>query len=309
MENTGLAGFGQATQTVFDALHLTAGVRFDHQDMDGKMNSPTMPKGFERKMDNDEWLPKFSIAYDFTEDAMAYVSAAKGFLAGGFNYGMARIPESFIYGSEYTWNYEAGIKVFRRDGKYSASAAVFHIEISDKQVFEVDAATFATQIRNAAEAHSTGFEVEFRARPATGLDIFGSLGWAEAKFDDWKAVEFNSTYTGLVTYDYEDKKLPNAPLYTGALGAMYRHGTGLFARADMFLTGEFYADAKNTARQGAYELVNCRAGYETDHFEATLWCKNLFDREYETIKYAWGVNELVVDGAGQSFGVLITLRR
>ncbi|WP_035217767.1 TonB-dependent receptor [Desulfatibacillum aliphaticivorans] len=308
METTGAAGFGQAVWSITDFLRLTGGLRFDSQDMDGAMHDLSNKTTFSESMDHEEWLPKISFSCDVAESAMIYASAAKGFLAGGYNYGMSRTASSFTYGPEYTWNYEAGLKATMFNGKCDFSLAGFYIDIDDKQVFDVDPAIFATEIRNAASAHSSGFEAEARVRPIHGLDIFGNIGWAESRFDDWTATEFNSTYTGLIKYDYEDKKLPSAPKYTGLLGAMYRHKTGLFLRGDVMFTGEFYADAKNTARQGAYELVNLRTGYEADHFDVVLWCENLFDQEYEKIKYAWGVNELAIDGAPRTVGVLIRLR-
>ncbi len=308
MESTGLAGFGQATWSIVESLHLTGGIRLDTQDMDGKLHDVSAKKGFEKGMDHQEWLPKLALNYDVSETAMVYASAAKGFLAGGYNYGLSRAESSFTYGPEYTWNYEVGTKASFFDGKASLSLAGFYISIDDKQVFEVDPTTFATEVRNAAKAHSAGVEVEARVRPAPGVDLFGSFGWAEAKFDEWVATEFNSTWTGLVSYDYKDNKLPNAPKYTGNLGAMYRHQTGLFIRGDIFFNGEFFADAKNTTRQEAYELVNLRAGYEARHFDVVMWCQNLFDQGYEKIKYAWGVNELGIDGAPRTVGALIRIR-
>ena len=308
MDTTGLAGFGQATWSITDFLHLTGGIRLDTQEMDGVLRDVSNKREFGESMDHEEWLPKFSLGFDPFANVMIYASATKGFLAGGYNYGLSRTAGSFTYGPEYTWNYEAGVKASLFKGKCSLSLAGFYIDIDDKQVFDVDPAIFATEIRNAAAAHSSGFEMEARIKPVAGLDLFGSMGWAESRFDEWVATEFNSTYTGFIEYDYEGKKLPNAPKYTGNLGAMFRHGSGVFVRGDIFFNGEFYADAKNTAKQGAYELINLRTGYETGHFDVIIWCENLFDQKYEKIKYAWGVNDLAIDGAPRTVGALIRFR-
>jgi iron complex outermembrane receptor protein len=72
--------------------------------------------------------------------------------------------------------------------------------------------------------------------------------------------------------------------------------------------GKFYADAANTVDEDAYELVNLRLGYEGEHFDVTLWCDNVFDKEYETLKYAWGPDELGVDGKPRMLGVTVTYR-
>ena len=304
----GYAAFGQGTYTLFDRLHLTAGLRFDHQDLEGDLEDKTSNNRYDKKLDYDEVLPKFSIAYDFTDDIMAYTSTCKGYLVGGYNYALSVDEESFYYDAEYTWNYEAGVKSIWLEKKLIANLAVFYIDIDDKQVFEVDPNTFATKVKNAARAHSQGVEIEFQARPMQGLDLFAGFGYTEAKFDDWTATQWNSTYTALEQYDYKDKYLPNAPKYTYNLGVQYRHVSGFFGRADLLGIGKFYGNAANTVEEDAYELVNLRLGYEGEHFDLSLWCNNVFDKEYETIKYAWGPDELGVDGEPRMLGVTVTYR-
>ena len=41
-------------------------------------------------------------------------------------------------------------------------------------------------------------------------------------------------------------------------------------------------DAENTKKQGAYQTVNAKLGYEGEHYELYLWGKNLFDAVYVT---------------------------
>jgi iron complex outermembrane receptor protein len=304
----GYAAFGQGTYTLFDRLHLTAGLRFDHQDLEGDLEDKTSNSRYDKKLDYNEVLPKLSIAYDLTDDIMAYTSACKGYLVGGYNYALSVDEESFYYDAEYTWNYEAGVKSVWLEKKLIANLAVFYIDIDDKQVFEVDSNTFATKVKNAARAHSQGVEIEFQARPMQCLDLFAGFGYTEAKFDDWTATQWNSTYTALEQYDYKDKYLPNAPKYTYNLGVQYRHVSGFFGRADLLGIGKIYGNAVNTVEEDPYELVNLRLGYEGEHFDLSLWCNNVFDKEYETIKYAWGPDELGVDGEPRMLGVTVTYR-
>jgi iron complex outermembrane receptor protein len=72
MDIDGCAAFGQGTYTLFHKLHLTAGLRFDHQDLEGKLKGIGFagPVDLAKDLDYDECLPKFSIAYDFTKDVM-----------------------------------------------------------------------------------------------------------------------------------------------------------------------------------------------------------------------------------------------
>ena len=316
MDTNGYAIFGQTTYTFFDKLHLTAGLRYDHQDLEGEqkydfidmMTGSPQSLNFDKDLDYDEVLPKFSITYDLTDDIMTYVSASKGYLVGGYNYCAAVDKESFWYDPEYTWNYELGIKTAWLDKRLIANLSCFYIDIKDKQNLEFDATTLAMKVRNAAEAHSQGVELELQARPVVGLDLFAGFGYTEAKFDDWVATEIDWSTMSTIQYDYKDKYLPNAPKYTYNLGIQYRHQSGLFGRADLLGIGDFYGDAKNRVKEDAYNLVNLRLGYEAEVFDIILWGKNVFDKGYETIKYDWDGSELVQDGEPASFGVTVNYR-
>jgi iron complex outermembrane receptor protein len=181
--------------------------------------------------------------------------------------------------------------------------------MEDKQVNESLPGVMGVQrVTNAAEAHSQGVELELQARPMRGLDLFAGFGYIEAEFDDWIATEMNWTTFQFEQYDYKDKGLPNVPEYTYNFGIQYRHQSGFFGRADLLGIGSFYCDAKNTVKEDAYELVNLRLGYEREHFDIVCWCKNVFDQEYETIKYDWGGNELGEDGEPRMLGVTVTYR-
>ena len=308
----GHAAFGQATYTFFDRLHLTAGLRYDHLDLEGEqqyqfidmMTWSSQTLNFDKDLDYDELLPKFSAAFDFTDDIMSYATVAKGYLAGGYNYAFVLNQNNFTYDPEYIWNYEAGVKTAWLDNRLMANAAVFYIDIKDKQVVEwLQGGTPNDRtVKNAAKAHSQGIELELQARPVQGLDLFGGVGYTEAKFDDWINIEADGT-----TYDYKDKYLPHAPKYTYNAGVQYRHATGFFGRADILGIGDFYSDAKNDLKI-SYELVNLRLGFESENFDLVFWGKNVFDREYAAKKDKWGLNTTVQDGEPRMFGATVTYR-
>lgn len=285
-------------------FYLTAGLRYDHQESEGEQEYNLAPAPYSADLDHDEILPKVSIAFDFSNDIMAYTTVAKGFLAGGYNYAFAESSEGLIFDPEFTWNYEAGLKTTWLNNKLTVNAAVFYIDIKDKQVEEWLAGPAVRSVTNAAEASSQGVELEFEARPIQGLSLFGGFGYAEAKIDDWTSDEMLGG-----TYDYKDKYLPHSPKYTYNAGIQYRHYMGLFGRADILGVGDFYTDAKNTQKINNYEIVNLRLGFEREHFDIVLWGKNVFDKEYLTGKSVyWGGNTVVQDGAPLTVGVTLTYR-
>ncbi len=279
-DSTGYALFGQTTYTLFERLHLTAGLRFDFLDVDGKQRNIQVSAPYSATVEHKEWLPKISAAYDITPNIMTYASISRGLLAGGYNFAFAKDSSTLTFEPEKTWNYETGIKTSFWDNKGTFNAALFYIDISDKQVEEWLAGATVRKITNAAKAHSQGIEVEMELRPWQGVRIFGGFGLADAKFDDWVSMDM---ITGL-PYDYDGKKLPTVPNYTYNLGISYTHLSGFWCRADLLGNGDYYSSAKNDTKVDGHNRVNLTLGYKGQSFDISLWAKNIFDEEYITSK-------------------------
>jgi len=304
----GYAVFGQGTYSVFGRLHLTAGLRFDHQDLEGDFKDAARNVTCHDDLRYNEILPKFSAAYDLSDTAMVYASAGKGYMTGGFNVFADPIQNTFTYDPEYTWNYEIGAKSTWFEGKLMANLSLFYIDIDDKQVMGMNPETYEYRITNATGAHSQGLELQIQTTPVQGLNLFGGFGYADARFDDYKSFDWNADYTQRVLNNFEGNALPYAPRYTYNLGAHYRTPIGIYVRAELFGTDGFYGEAANLSEQKAYELVSARCGYEWKGVDLCLWMENVFDTEYlTTIK--WKKSGIVgLDGPPRSLGVQLTWR-
>ena len=308
VDSSGYAAFGQGTYTLYDKIHLTAGLRFDHQDQEGNLEDDVRKVTCHKNVSHNEVLPKFSVAYDVLEDGMIYASASKGYLIGGYNWAMMPTQDSFYYDPEYTWNYEAGMKTEWLNGRLLANLALFYIRMDDKQVTQMDSTRLTTTITNAAKAQSIGAELQFQAYPTQGLNLFAGFGYTRARFKDFEAMAWNATQTALIVHDYKDNYLPYAPKYTYNAGIQYRNAGGLFARADLLGTGPFYGDAANKAKQDAYEILNFRIGYEMKQLDVYLWMENAFDEEYLTWLSPYNSNTVGLDGPPRTFGATVTWR-
>ena len=302
-DNKGYAVFGQATYTLFDRLHLTAGLRYDDQKSDGTQTFNMLPDSYSKDLEHSEVLPKGSVSFDISDDVMLYATVAKGFLAGGYNYAFAEGRDNLTFGPEKTWNYEVGFKSTWLDSRIRLNASLFYVDISDKQVEEYLAGPAVRSVTNAAKASSKGFELELEARPAPGWRFFGGIGYADAVIDDWVSAE---TTGG--SYDYDDKRLPYAPQFTFNAGLDYTHQSGLFGRVDMTGISDFYTEAKNDCKVEGYQLINLRLGYQAEDFGVALWCQNLFDKEYFKSKSTYLVGDIGEDGDPRTIGVRFTYR-
>ncbi len=301
----GYAVFGQITYTLFDTLHLTAGLRYDHQSLKGDYLNVLNKHNLKKNMNFDEILPKASIAYDVNQDIMLYTSAAKGYVIGGYNSWGNSIEETFTYGPEYSWNYEAGIKSIWLDNRLMTNLSLFYLNITDKQVSIIDENTLLSTTDNAAEARSYGLEFQVTFKPTDFAELFANFGYNQAKYDEYLHFSLNSSGTDVIKTDYSNNYIPYTPEITYNLGAQYRTGNGLMGRIDILGTGEMYHNSANTVRQRSYELVNLRLGYESKHWNTYVWVKNLFNKEYFTWIHPSGKNLRVYDGAPSTVGISV----
>ena len=79
--------------------------------------------GYSDSIAHDAWTPKVGIEMKLPHDALAYVSATRGFKSGGFN------PSSTVpgrgYAPEWAWSYEGGLKGTLMDGRSRFAVSAF----------------------------------------------------------------------------------------------------------------------------------------------------------------------------------------
>jgi iron complex outermembrane receptor protein len=282
IDTNGIGIFGRATASFNDRASFTAGVRFDHESSDAHLNtffSPAFQPGNVVAADQtfNDVSPQFAVGYKFNTQNTAYVSASRGYKAGGFN--PAALPGSEAYGEEHAWHVEGGVKSTFAGGKAAINAAIFSIDWDDLQL-NVPNPFVPGQfyIANVGGAKSRGVEVDLTARPIPALDVFAAVGFTNAKFAA-------GTIANGVPVD--DNDLPYTPDYTATFGGqMTRTITSAisgFARAEVVMSGAFSYDEGNTEGEDAYSLVNLRAGARARRLFAELWVRNAFDTRYVPI--------------------------
>jgi iron complex outermembrane receptor protein len=285
LDDAGVGVYGQGTFTFDENLDLTVGARVDRESKKAVLNtfySPMIaPPGLvdaERSFSNVS--PQVALAYRFEPGRMAYVSAGRGFKAGGFN--PASPPGTEGYGEERTWNVEGGTKTSWAGDKVLANAAVFFIDWDDLQL-NLPNREVAGQfyIANVGGARSAGVELELNARPQSGVDVFATLGYTHARF---KEGSFTSV-------DVSGNELPTTPRYTASAGAQYARPLGaratLYGRAEAVFYGAFQYDDANSAGQEAYSLANFRTAVRGRRLFAEAWVRNAFDRRYIPLAFAY----------------------
>jgi iron complex outermembrane receptor protein len=197
------AAFGQATYHVTEKLGATLGLRYSEESNDANtawtsagmvlsgfgpcVNLPGQLCHLVESAHFSSLTPRFEVHYQWTENAMTYVSANKGFKSGGFE--IAALTPAFS--PAIVWTYEAGAKLQGESRRWATNMAVFHSEYTNMQVQEVTPAGI-TQIVNAAKSKIDGTEIEGVVRPIGSLEISDAFAYLDARYTSFS--ELNSNY-------------------------------------------------------------------------------------------------------------------
>jgi iron complex outermembrane recepter protein len=279
LDDRGVGVYGEAVVSFGGKLDGTIGVRADREHKKANLNTffspaiaPATTVDAERNFT--DVSPRFTLAYRAATGKTTYVTAARGFRAGGFN--PASPAGSEAYGEENSWNYEGGVKTSWLGQRVALNGAVFYLTWRDLQVNVPNPfVPLQFYVANAGSATSKGFEIELSARPAPGVDLFGSVGYTRARFGS------GSVSGGA---DVSGNKLSNAPDYTANAGIQVsravRGAASLYGRAELVSYGEYQYDDANSAGQSAYSLANFRAGARGKNLFVEGWVRNAFDSFY-----------------------------
>lgn len=199
------AAFGEITINIVSNLKANVGVRVEHAVVEhqnqltaGPLNGVNYIYQVLPDQVGNPVTPRFGLTYQFTDSDMVYVSAAKGYRAGGGNsptsldnslcapsvaaLGLKNVPSSFT--SDSLWSYEIGTKDSFLDRKLAIQASAFYIDWSNIQT-QVDLPSCGDMFTaNQGKAVSRGFDLQMQAIVAEGLKLELNVGYTDAYFPD-----------------------------------------------------------------------------------------------------------------------------
>jgi len=292
IENKSYAAFAQASFAVTDKLSVTAGIRYtdDEKRLTSSLfqvnanvyNFP--PTVQEESWDN--FSPRGSLEYKWTDDFMTYASVSRGFKSGGFNGRPVAAEALRPFDPELVTAYEAGLKSEWLDRRLRFNAAYFYMDYTDIQVTIATASqsgSFIFVTENAAKARIRGFEAEMQLRPVSGLDITGGVGYTDAEYT---RLDPGATVT-------EDTHFAKAPKWSVNGAAQLSHPVSdkLIAtlRGEYSHKSRIFHDPVNSpgGSQDGYSLVNARLSVEAmdESWRLSLFGNNLADEIYMSNAY------------------------
>ena len=322
VEANSIAAFGQATFRFSERLAATAGLRYSReqkaidnsgriQPIDGPPDPlPGTAYAYSDEIEGGAWTPKLGLEMRAGENTLAYVSATRGYKAGGFN--LTSTETGRGYAPEWAWTYEGGLKTLAAGGRARLNLSVFHTDYTDLQV-SAGIRPGVIDISNAAEATIRGVELEVTAEPSRSLQAGGHLAWLGTRYDRYIAVA-----AGGVTADVAGNHLNNAPEWSGRAWLAWTHGIGkagsLSVRADATWQSTVYFSAFNNAieRQAPYGLLHASAecGPRGGRWSVSMYARNLTDTDFITGSFSTAVTAYGGrPGEPRQFGAQFTIRR
>lgn len=264
-------------------------------------------------LDESTFLPKVGLRYQPTETMTFGYTYSEGFRAGGVDIDLSALlfglPSANVapFDPETIAQHEIYARTSLFDDRLQLGATAFHYRYKDAQVPGASSVPTAQPgapnlFGNVPEAIGMGVELDARAELAAGVTVLGSLGYLDTEITDAGAA--------LAAFDGSD--LPRAPGLTGAIGLLYQHEGGLYARADARYVGEQFSGLGEVDID-SYAALDLTAGYSLEtryaDLELDAFVQNVTDARYFTYRIDVGT-PLVEQSIGRprTFGARLTLR-
>ena len=273
--------------------------------------------------DENEWSGTLRAAYRWSDALMTYVSAARGYKAGGFNLdrvqsanglssggsGITPVDDTAFPG-EFVDSYELGLKSTLAGGNLLVNAALFQQTFSDFQLNSFLGTSYV--VRSIPELKSRGLDLDvIWQTPVDGLLVQGGATYLNAKFGDDQLPDIDLALLPAATPGFMPKWQTN-------VSATYEWDVAERMLARVYL-GARYTGDHNTGSdldpqkfQEAYTVVDARVvlGARNRRWAVELWGRNLTEETYSQVGFdapiqtgSW--NAFL--GAPRTYGVTLRL--
>ena len=202
-----------------------------------------------------------------TADYNLFLSYNHGYKAAGVNSTSFRpVDSSFplTFDTEKINTYEIGLAYLNREKTYQAKLNLFYLERKNAQLRDAGGSkgffTYFTSNQGDAKHYGAEYHSQWYFKP------------------DW-SLETNLCYLK-ATRDNSSRDLANAPKYKYSFLLKYNPGNGFYSNISINGSDDYYEENGHDLKREAYAVVNATIGYVKDHWDISLWAKNLLDNDY-----------------------------
>jgi outer membrane receptor protein involved in Fe transport len=284
-ELTSWSLFGSAEKALAERITGSVELRVQIDQKDFRFNNVAAGTGFDL---SDEWtavLPVATLSYALSENHNLFGRLSSGFRAGGFNAAGASpgFEELLTYDPERVYSGELGWK--GRNGPMQYSMVGFYTYTDDVQILTAEDITGSGRLsfilQNGGATRIWGLEAEASGRFEVGpgnLILRGGIASTDGEF-----VDTELRLTGGIV-DLSGQRVNRTRDYSATVSAVYSQP--ISARLSGFVSGSLQAEgggslnADGTSKNSDWELFDARIGIRNDRFSASVFAKNIGDREF-----------------------------
>lgn len=261
---------------------------------------------------SDTFNPRVTIDYRLTDDALVYLSAAKGTKPAGFGTSQFAVPEDAPIDQEQLWAYELGTKTQWLDNTLQANAALFFNVYTDRQV-GITVTNQYTQfpsagVTNAGEAQTKGLELDLVWDPIDFLTLGLGYAYTDAEFTDFNysliRKDKDGNLTGATVKDQAICGNPEGDCDGAPIAGVPEHSATVQAKyirpltetLEWFVNASGNYDSKralsdqvNTAYVDSNFIFDTQVGIQADDWSLQLYVDNVFDDD--TVRWAQRYND------------------
>lgn len=301
--------FANAFYDLTESLELSAGLRFDHQEVE--------VTGTAGRYSADELQPRLTLTQRWSDNHMTYASIARGFRGGGANTAGGPLP---FYQGDSVWTYELGDKFTTDDRTFTLNTAIYYNDYAHYIGQNSLTPTLQAVNLNTGDVTSYGVEVEGIWSPTEMFSLTGGLTYNHARITD--DSEFEAVFPGGLASDLilfqPDWNFYVTPTLTFPIGE-----DDIVFNTTISYKGERAGSSLDSTFQPqleGYYLVNANLAYEHDNWTVALWGTNLTDEQYydsyldkSLLEAFFGVgsplaHNLGITGDGRRVGVRVSAR-
>lgn len=330
------SGFVEATFAASDRLRLIGGIRYVDERITSRstesiaafgggplglappfviadVNAIAQALGFplQERFRLKKFLPRASVEFDITPEAILYGVVATGVRNGNLNpftsafRGAGSPPDPALFHAARSFrddgvlSFELGTKTRWFDGDLTLNLAAFHTRFRDPQILTSNPLVLTV---NGPDIEITGVEFQSNLRIAQGISFYASGTYQDAAFQDGALLANPVALAALgFTQDLVAGSRPvNTPKWAFSTGFDLRLPLGgeaaLIGHASYQYVGSRYSVSQNypSSRMGTLGLVNLRLGIDLGGLTIAGFVDNLTnDIEYQAIQGNLGTPILV----------------
>ncbi len=301
------AVYANAFYDLTDRLELSAGIRFDHQEV------KVTGRG---RYSADEWQPRVTLAQHWTPNHTSYASISRGFRGGGANTPGA--PNPFWQGDS-VWTYEVGDKLTNDSRTLTVNTAVYYNDYSHYIGQNSLTPQLVAVNLNTGDVEAYGVEIEGVWTPNEVFHLRAGGTYNHARITD------DSEYRAVIGTGLASDRILFQPDWQGFMTASltYPVGPGEL-RTD--LTASYKGERVGSSLSptfaptlAGYTILNANVAYQWDNYTVAVFATNLLDEEYydsyldKSLLGAFGfpaaaVSDLGITGDGRRIGVRLNAR-